>query len=668
MKRGDRKAQVTIFIIIGLILLVSASIVIYLTTIRKAEVIEEIVVPPEVKPIYDYVTNCLYETAAEGITLIGTQGGYADLSPERVDTRDITYTPPAYIKIDPSNTFKLPHWFYEGEDRTPTLEFIQKELADHVDRQLSECLQDFAAFEPQYTVSELGRPQLDSIFTDEDVVIRLKYPLEIRQADKVTEHQDFITHVPVRPKKMWELAVEIMKAENEQTFFENLTIDLISMDREVPMDGMSMSCAPRIWRLQEVEKRVQTLIRANIPRVRVKGTDYPPFLADEKTYELLNDFGMKEINEGTLPNIPTPRDAYEYNRMMIDPGVDDVEDLKVSFVYQPRWGIDLNALPNEGGLLRSNTAPGQELLRFLCINQYHFTYDVIYPVQARISDPAAFNGQGFIFQFGFPVLVDDNEPDREQFGVRTFDDYFVDIGYCETTGGPTAEIRAVGLDSAGYFMASGLRDVNITMLCVNQRCLLGKTGYDSRAPGRYSLITSLPPGCANPVMLAEKDGYLNAMGQLTSEYLEIRMTKLTTIPVEFVKHPYFATRGIQPAVPLGIGDEVSFYLRLRDSPVRHEYYNVYQYGQNETPYIELIDGEGQYKIELMLNNYGTMVGGYKVENITIDYSDFAGAEKIVFHLFEYRPRPVKTDQEKVFNMIMYYMGGEYEEELRPTFE
>ncbi|MBN2111658.1 hypothetical protein JW707_01025 [Candidatus Woesearchaeota archaeon] len=666
MKKEARKGQVTVFIIIGLILLVSASIIIYLTTLRKVEVIEEVVVPPEVKPIYDYVTNCLYEIGSDSLVLVGTQGGYADLSPERVDTRDITLTPTAYVKIDPTNTFKLPHWFYEGEDRTPPLEFIQKEIADYVNNNLQACLNNFDDFRPSFEVTALGSPKLTSVLTDNDVVVMLDYPLEITSGGKTTEHSEFITHLPVKLKKMWGLAKAILDAENEENLLENLTIDLMAMSPDVPMDSLDITCRPQIWRLDDVEKSVQQLVRYNVMKIRVKGTDYPPFLADESVYEELSEYDMEDINEGRFPDIPTPRDAFEYSRMMIDPGVGGVEDMVVNFVYLPSWGMDLNGLPNEAGILRSNAAPGQSFLKFLCINTYHFVYDVIYPVQVRIFDPSAYSGRGYTFQFAFPVLIDDNDANRETFGVRKFQDYYVDVGFCEQAGGDVVEIKAIGRDAEGYLMTSGLKDVNISYHCFNQRCTLGTTGYNMNAPGRYALITALPPGCANPIIEADKEGYLQGKAQLVGNKLDIEMTRLSRKNVVFEKHPYRKDAGLsQNSEELAMGDTVSLYIKLRGYPVAHETFFTYSYGDNETPTIDLVEGDAQYDIDIMLHNYDRFVGGYKARNVTIKYSDLEGYEDAVFHVFEYRPRP--TQSEDIMDMTMFFMDEGYAEDLAPTF-
>ena len=670
--KTSRKAQVTVFIIIGIILLVSASIVIYITQVRKVEVVEEVVVPPEVQPVYDYVTGCVYQIGVDALSIIGMQGGYADLGLDRVGIRDITMNPSAYLRIDPAGVFKLPYWFYEGEWRIPTLEFMQNEIADYITQNVYVCIGNFSAFEPQFQVTELGPPRISSVITEDDVAIIIDYPLEIRQGEKSTEHDKFITRLPVRLRKIHALARGILEEAHKTVIFENLTIDLMAMDNDVPMDpqGIEFSCGGKTWRLDEVERKVQRLLYYNVPKFRVRGTDYPPFSAPESVYETLREYTMEDINEGNLPTIAAPRDAFEYNRMMIDPGIADAEDMKVTFSYQYRWGMDLTALPNDGGILRSNVGPGQNLLRFLCITTYHFVYDVIYPVMVRINDPEAYAGLGYVLQFAFPVLIDDNMPNRDEFGSRSFVGYYMDEGFCEQGGGDVAEIRAIGVDEAGFKMTSGLREVSIGYRCVTRQCDLGKTGYDQNAPGRYALIREMPAGCANPIITAEKEGYLPAEGQLTGNYLELEMTKLRKLPFTVVKHTYReSSEEIVGGTESDLykGDEVTIYMRLRNTPVQHDQSMTMAFGGNESGQIELVEETAQYDIDVMLQNYGTFVGGYKANNLTIEYSDLKNANEMVFHVFEYSPRPKKGDDERQANLAEYYTAMNYTEELRPTF-
>ena len=235
----------------------------------------------------------------------------------------------------------------------------------------------------------------------------------------------------------------------------------------------------------------------------------------------------------------------------------------------------------------------------------------------------------------------------------------------KTLGGEPVEIRATGFDEEGYMVDAGLQEVNISYHCFDRHCQLGQTGYSAQAPGRYALITSLPIGCANPIIEAKKSGYLPVKDQLIGNRLDLEMLKLSKLDIAVKKHYYRTGVGYQETVELGPGDHISIYLKLRDQPSRLEQYKVFEFGQNTTEFIELADTDAQYDIDVMLHNYDRFVGGYKAKNITIEYNDFQGENEIVLHVFEFRPRPIESND--VFQMMTYYMGSTYKAQLKPTF-
>jgi len=129
------KAQVTLFIIIGVIILLSIVTVIYFTTrITVVPLEEEIVIPADIKPVYDFITECTYDIAKQGIIRAGLQGGYVTMPPA------IARVPTSYVSVDPFGVVKVPYWYYDGEDRTPSLSAVQREVALFVRDNLNQCI------------------------------------------------------------------------------------------------------------------------------------------------------------------------------------------------------------------------------------------------------------------------------------------------------------------------------------------------------------------------------------------------------------------------------------------------------------------------------------------------------------------------------------------------
>ena len=209
-----KRAQVTIFIIIGIILLLSTVLVIYLISRQTARPIEEaIIVPEDVKPVHEFITNCLYETSKSGTTLLGQQGGFIYIPAIIKNTYE------ANIKLDPKGNFLVPFWYYEGEDRTPSIQFMEKEIQRYVYEHLRECTQELASFKDQYEIVELDDFVPSVTIAEEDVIVKMKWPLRLTTVERVTGIEDYVARLPVKLKKAHEIASKVMKAENDQTFF-----------------------------------------------------------------------------------------------------------------------------------------------------------------------------------------------------------------------------------------------------------------------------------------------------------------------------------------------------------------------------------------------------------------------------------------------------------------
>lgn len=657
MKRG----QLTIFIIIGLILLVSAGLVVYLTTQRVVKPVEEeVIVPEDVRPVYEFVQGCADSVAKEGLGLLGLQGGFITL-PGIIDR-----TPTANIPIDTMNQFKIPLWHYEGEDRTPSIGYMEREIARYVNERIKDCTGEFEAFAERFGVTEEANVSTKTVIADDQVLLRITWPLALTTPDRTTRISDFIVRMPVRLKQMWELANATLAAENQYNYFENVTIDLMAADAEhIPLDGFTIECGVKRWRIPEISDRLQTLLYYNIPTARIQNTDYFPFTAPKGTYETLHrDYVRmtRELDEGKdmkPPKTAAPDDAYQYFKLFYDVGVRPT-NLKIGFEYQPAWGMQLAAQPSEGPTLKSNSGKGPgKFLRYLCINQWHFTYDIIYPIKVSIRDDEAFNNQGYVFQYAFPVLINHNAPERIEFGYRRFQ--ALDFGspeFCTTYGDKLADIRAFGAVE-GVQVLMELPDAQVTYKCFDQECELGNTAADA---GVYRLQTYLPRSCTNPFITASKPGYLSATQQLRGDRLDLELKKLQDMNLKFVIHPYESrSKTWGTPRPLKENERVSLAVSLRNATLDQF---IGFPTTNET--LQLVQETAAYDIDAVLLLRDNQIGGYTVEDFTIPYDAIAGQTTAVVHLVHYLPTAI-TDEQKL-NMITYLNEGDYRDALPPTFE
>ncbi len=653
----NNKAQTTYYIILGIILLFIVAIMSYLLFLREPQ----IYVPPEIKPVYDNVVSCISDISKNGIHKLGLQGGYINIPPS------IKKTPRSNIKLDNTGNTVIPFWYYEGEDRSPTLEFMEQELAVLLKQELANCA-DFESLKPKFNVKIKDSVEPEVSINEQDVKITVKWPLEITSGDQTKNHEDFIIKHNVKLKQAFDLAKKIMDDENKNKFFEKLTINLISVDPEIPMDGMEFNCGVKKWHLQNIRQRLQQTLNYNIPYIRILNTNYPAFeknIRDYKSLSKTKDSIYEELNkdkkfsEIKMP-ADAPEDAFEYFSMTMDVQQSPTT-LKAGFLYSPEWGIELNAQPSEGGRLTSNKAKGlRKYMNFLCINQWHFVYDIIYPITTTISDDTAFSNEGFIFQMAFPVLINDNEGERKYFGLKKFQPSIEDAEYCNRRESNFVELRATGFEDNSP-VAVPLENVNLTFQCGNEECILGST---TAYKGSYALFTNLPEGCGNPIIKGNKQGYLPGQDYLLSgqNSLDVNLPKLQKMNIEAVKNIYDSDTDIlNPTEDLDKSYKLTGNIYLQGT----EFSQYFTYPSNNT--IELLYGDGIYDINIILTDkQGVLLGGFTADNLEIKFKDIDNKNTIVFHILEQTPVP---DGEKGASKVMGILAEQkFINELKPEFK
>ena len=663
------RGQVTAFIIIALLLALAVGILVYTDVLQVRLAREKITYPAGVQPVANFVTQCIADATKRGVQLLGQQGGYITL-PASVQNE-----PKKYLAIDKLNVRKIPFWYTQGVLRIPTEAFMQNQLNAYVSVDVEQCLHQFTDFIAQYDITPQAPMSVTSTFTNEDVFVDVRYPLKIvqKQSGVAYDIDAFNTAVPVRVHAAYELARHIMEYSFDALPLENLTLDLMAMDTAIPMDGLLFSCGEKQWYTPKLKERVQYVLQQNVPNIRIKNTNYRPFLAPESTYLQLQQARKAMINEmieakdtidiETTRAYPknTPEDAFEYSNMFYDVGASN-DGLQTAFTYDPSFGMNFQASPERNGLLRSSDANGPKLLKFICMQQYHFTYDVEYPVKVSVRDPSAFDNEGYLFDIAFTVTIDDNEPRPSRTTMNPLEDVAFDEEFCRHGGERTYDFRALGFDTEGYSSDTGLPDANITYLCISKMCPLGTTAARG---GVYRLLTRLPSGCDNPFIRAEKDGYLPATKQLSTERdkaLSLDLIKLKKMHVEVVRHEYYADVGgaLHEAEPLGDEENVTVYWRIKD----HDH-DQFVLAPSKDAYVDVIDGDGTYEVDAMMSRRDVLLGGYRNNNLVLKYNDIAGKDTIQLHVFEYKPIPLEEAQQQ--DLMLYLIGESYNPTLLPTF-
>ncbi|NCN22546.1 hypothetical protein GW934_03595, partial [Candidatus Falkowbacteria bacterium] len=151
----QKRGQVTVFIILGIVVLVAIALVFMFRSELVSQDFESemnsIIVPQQLVPVKQYFDACLIDVAEEGIMVLGEQGGYIKI-PE-----DIT---PRFDNNIYSNSLELSkgsdvaYWFYESangieEEQIPTKKDMELQLEEYISNNFQRCFYFVDDFEDE---------------------------------------------------------------------------------------------------------------------------------------------------------------------------------------------------------------------------------------------------------------------------------------------------------------------------------------------------------------------------------------------------------------------------------------------------------------------------------------------------------------------------------------
>ncbi len=598
----EKRGQITLFIILGIALLLAVVLVIVFReklTIFKPDQL----LPTETSAVAHYIEGCTDTAARDGLAILGSQGGYIWL--------------PGIIEDNPlaviDTGIKVPLWQYRTENRIPSIELMQSHLSRYVNENLKTCLGGLSDFKAQYTIVEKGDIQTETTLTSQLVSFKVTYPIDIinKEGKKITDIHDFQVDVPYKLKDMYEVAKAIMEKESADAKLEKITIDLLALDSSIPLVGSELSCSKKVWLASDVQSKIKTLARTNIPSIRVDSTSYDPVPADQPY--VLNHY-VWPVTELTYPNI------------------------RASFTFNDKWPFLFAVRPNTGAFLKSNELKASGLASFVCMQQWKFVYDLSFPVMVTVEDAE----NNFNLNFGIAVMIHNNLPTREPLRETLF--LFEPVGatdesYCNNLYGDyTMRINTfdnVSDPSLGETYLP-INNVNISFTCLKYTCRIGQSTYESG--GAAARLDATFPYCVNGVLKATKGGYKPFSQFVTTtsgREVHAYLTPIKTITDYTVVKHVATDAGVTAARPLDPGEKAFISLKyFLNGTMIHESWGGYP-SESDAPVhaMELLaEGNFPYQIEIFVTNeqHG-LVGGYTGQWVPA-WANLKPAQRINFHV------------------------------------
>ena len=187
----QKRGQVSVFIIVA-ILIVALIVVFFIFKNQILNGTDENI-SPDVKPIHDFVSQCISKVGEEGVYYIGQTGGYF-------------YSP------NISTEYGIAYYYYSGNNYMPSKVTIQNELSNYTNYMMPFCTGDFSDYK-DFNINQ-GKIKTTTKIESGKVVYDVEYPITITRNGKTYFFKKFSSiEVPVRLELIIDLATNITQRQ-----------------------------------------------------------------------------------------------------------------------------------------------------------------------------------------------------------------------------------------------------------------------------------------------------------------------------------------------------------------------------------------------------------------------------------------------------------------------
>lgn len=491
---SNTKGQVTVFIIIGILILAVTAGILYVTqkTVREPLEIESeqilSTIPQEFQPIQLYTENCLRDIGKKGLLLLGEQGGY--IYPDLVGKYSETEpTEGDGINLQQKS---VPYWHYNSQPNVankvvyaslrPELHeseegdfSIEGQLARFTEEKLNDCLQNYGSFAEQgFMVTEEGSRDVTVRVGEETVNFRLEMLLTASRGESTADLQTFVVKIPLHLKKYYETALQIQQVQQNYSFLERQALDLIATYGDVdaaklpPTDALTFDFIPPVtWTEVGVKENLKNALISRVPLLRYLGSE------NFYRYEYPSSAGV------TI----SLRDLYQKNYDNTILPLELGNDVEISFDYfgwEPYF--DAN---DKGGKIEASSLSADYFKLHFKANHYYTTYDLSYPVLVTLHDPTALGNEGYNFVLALEANIRNNEivssGDMQPAPVAA-----ISSMVCDEEKKNTELVKTIVIDS---YTQEPLSDVQIGFSIPTQDdCIMGNTNDDGEFESSYPAV------------------------------------------------------------------------------------------------------------------------------------------------------------------------------------
>ncbi|MEA3378618.1 MAG: hypothetical protein U9Q69_03165 [Nanoarchaeota archaeon] len=159
----QKRGQVTLFIVLGIVIITVIIIGLYFSGIiseseEKARLAERNALTQKEKNIADRIESCLLQTTKKAVLAISKNGGYYPPKENSI----------SYLGVN------APLYFDDGKEEVPNEETFSKSLANYIDENLIYCAQEIEEIEI------LDNPETEVKFNN-GILVKMDFPIKLKE-------------------------------------------------------------------------------------------------------------------------------------------------------------------------------------------------------------------------------------------------------------------------------------------------------------------------------------------------------------------------------------------------------------------------------------------------------------------------------------------------------
>ena len=211
-----RRGQVTLFIVLGIVLLLVFLSIYLITSQYKQERSREdtsksVKLIEDMKPVESYATDCILRATALSLVLNGYHGGYTNTSPYAFYNESGTLATAGGGFVNDSNNMSVPYYIENKNMHRPTLEQLEKKIERFAEVRFDMCMENISIFEdiglhielPEVDFETAGwhesnLSKLNITIGNNSVFTKIYYPIKISRDDTTRTIDTFGGTVPIR--------------------------------------------------------------------------------------------------------------------------------------------------------------------------------------------------------------------------------------------------------------------------------------------------------------------------------------------------------------------------------------------------------------------------------------------------------------------------------------